>query len=122
MPSSGISCSTHTVSYFIYRTIMTTSVIKGVESKNCFWISVSRQAIRAIHACLYFTTFTIYINLFFFFKEPLFTKAPTFSTDLKSGTFQKHVGQNFALLCLAQAFPVPLIRLVRYGFAKYFVA
>lgn len=44
--------------------------------------------------------------------EPLMQKSPTFSTELKSGTFEKHVGTDFALMCQAQAFPVPLIRLV----------
>lgn len=44
--------------------------------------------------------------------EPVASKKPTFSTELKSGTFEKHVGTDFALLCLAQSWPVPLIRWV----------
>lgn len=46
------------------------------------------------------------------YLEPVGFKAPTFSSELKSGTFEKHVGQDFALLCQAQAFPIPLIRFV----------
>ncbi len=44
--------------------------------------------------------------------EPVGSKAPTFSTEYKSFTFEKVVGQSFGLLCQAQAYPVPLIRLV----------
>lgn len=46
------------------------------------------------------------------FKEPVGSKKPTFSTESTSIGFMKHHGQSFALLCQAQAFPVPLIRLV----------
>ena len=42
--------------------------------------------------------------------EPVGFKAPTFSTESKSFTFEKHVGHSFGLLCQAQAYPVPLIR------------
>lgn len=44
--------------------------------------------------------------------EPVASKKPTFSSELKSGTFEKHVGTDFAMLCQAQAWPIPLIRLV----------
>lgn len=43
--------------------------------------------------------------------EPVGSKAPTFSTELKSGTFEKQVGHDFALLCQAQGFPVVVFRL-----------
>ena len=46
------------------------------------------------------------------FEEPVVSKKPTFSTESTSISFQKHQGQNFALLCQAQAFPIPLIRFV----------
>lgn len=53
--------------------------------------------------------------IFFFFilignVEPVSAKSPTFSIDSKSYTFIRQVGQDTALLCQAQAFPVPLIR------------
>lgn len=57
------------------------------------------------------------ISFIFASKEPVGSKPPTFSTELKSGTFEKHVGQDFALLCQAQAYPVPLIRLVLLTFS-----
>lgn len=44
--------------------------------------------------------------------EPVGSKAPTFSAESKSFTFEKLVGHSFGLLCQAQAYPVPLIRLV----------
>lgn len=46
-------------------------------------------------------------------KEPVAAKKPSFNTESTSFTFMKHQGQNFALLCQAQAFPIPLIRLVQ---------
>lgn len=46
------------------------------------------------------------------FEEPVVSKKPTFSTESTSISFQKHQGQSFALLCQAQAFPIPLIRFV----------
>lgn len=42
--------------------------------------------------------------------EPVGAKAPTFSTELKSSSFQKRLHSSFGLLCQAQAYPVPLIR------------
>jgi hypothetical protein len=42
------------------------------------------------------------------------SKAPAFSTDSKSFTFDRETGQGFALLCLAQGFPVPAFRQVKY--------
>lgn len=47
--------------------------------------------------------------------EPVGAKAPTFSSDTKSWTFVRQTGEDFALLCAAQAFPVPLIR---YGLMR----
>lgn len=62
-------------------------------------------------------SFTIFLNHFsLHHTEPVGSKAPTFSTELKSGTYEKRIGQSFALLCLAQAFPVPLIRFVTITF------
>lgn len=55
--------------------------------------------IQFMHAC-YFKT------------EPVGSKSPTFSTDVKFSGITRNQGQNFALLCQAQAFPVPLFRLV----------
>ncbi|XP_055856707.1 cell adhesion molecule Dscam2 isoform X4 [Episyrphus balteatus] len=46
--------------------------------------------------------------------EPVGAKAPTFSTESKSFTFVKQIGQSFALLCQAQAFPVPLMRWYKF--------
>jgi hypothetical protein len=46
----------------------------------------------------------------FFPVEPVGAKAPTFSSDLKSGSFVRKAGQGFGLLCQAQAYPVPSFR------------
>ena len=43
-------------------------------------------------------------------SEPVGAKAPTFSSDLKSGSFSRREGQSFALLCQAQAHPAPSFR------------
>lgn len=45
-------------------------------------------------------------------KEPVSSKSPTFQTDSKVSMFVRRTGEDFALLCQAQAFPVPLIRYV----------
>lgn len=52
----------------------------------------------------------VYKHKFNFCIEPVGAKAPTFSTTSKSFTFVELAGNSFALLCQAQAFPVPLIR------------
>jgi hypothetical protein len=46
----------------------------------------------------------------FFPVEPVGAKAPTFSTDLKSGSFVRKSGQGFGVLCQVQAYPVPASR------------
>ncbi|XP_039148160.1 Down syndrome cell adhesion molecule-like protein Dscam2 isoform X23 [Drosophila simulans] len=46
--------------------------------------------------------------------EPVSAKGPTFASDMKSYTFVRHFGQSFALLCQAQAYPVPLIRWYKF--------
>lgn len=50
-------------------------------------------------------------NSFFWLAEPVGAKAPTFSSESKGSIFVRPVASSFALLCQAQAFPVPLIRL-----------
>lgn len=45
-----------------------------------------------------------------FDAEPVGSKAPSFSTEGTS--IKRQAVQNFALLCQAQAFPVPLFRQV----------
>lgn len=52
------------------------------------------------------------VIFFFHITEPVASKAPTFSTDARSTTFVRNVGQSFGLLCQAQAFPVPVFRQV----------
>ena len=42
--------------------------------------------------------------------EPISAKSPAFQTESMSATFRKVAGQAFALLCQAQAYPVPSIR------------
>jgi len=42
--------------------------------------------------------------------EPVGMKSPTFPTDLRSGTFARSAKQTLALLCQAQAYPVPAFR------------
>lgn len=57
--------------------------------------------------------FIIFVYFEFIFtnkSEPVGSKAPTFSTELKSGTFVKQMGHDFALLCQAQGFPVVIFR------------
>lgn len=44
--------------------------------------------------------------------EPVGSKSPTFSSDSKGSIFVRHEHSSFAMLCQAQAFPVPLIRYV----------
>lgn len=53
---------------------------------------------------------------YFFTAEPVAFKAPTFSTDARSTTFIRNVGQSFGLLCQAQSFPVPMFRQVPHLF------
>lgn len=43
----------------------------------------------------------------FTFSEPIGFKAPTFSSETKLSWFVKKASQNFALLCPAQAYPIP---------------
>lgn len=42
--------------------------------------------------------------------EPLGAKAPSFNNDANSFSYTRALGQNFALLCQAQAYPVPVFR------------
>lgn len=42
--------------------------------------------------------------------EPVGSKAPTFSSEYKSFTVVRHLADDMALLCQAQAFPVPRFR------------
>uniref|UniRef100_A0A1A9V526 Uncharacterized protein n=1 Tax=Glossina austeni TaxID=7395 RepID=A0A1A9V526_GLOAU len=43
-------------------------------------------------------------------QEPMGSKAPTFSSDSKGSIFVRSTKSSFALLCQAQAYPVPIIR------------
>lgn len=45
-----------------------------------------------------------------FMTEPVGSKAPAFANDLRTSGFDRQTGQGFALLCQAQAFPVPMFR------------
>ncbi|KAL1463714.1 hypothetical protein WDU94_015440 [Cyamophila willieti] len=45
--------------------------------------------------------------------EPVGLKSPTFSSDLKSSSFTRRVGQGFGLLCQAQGYPAPMYRAIR---------
>lgn len=42
--------------------------------------------------------------------EPVGSKPPTFSSESKGSIFDKAANSSFALLCQAQAFPVPIMR------------
>jgi hypothetical protein len=44
------------------------------------------------------------------FTEPVGFKAPVFSSDSKTSHFEREQGSTFALMCQAQAFPVPVFR------------
>lgn len=46
------------------------------------------------------------------YAEPVGSKAPSFSTESALSSIKRHQGQSFALLCQAQAFPVPIFRQV----------
>uniref|UniRef100_A0A182MHU8 Uncharacterized protein n=1 Tax=Anopheles culicifacies TaxID=139723 RepID=A0A182MHU8_9DIPT len=45
--------------------------------------------------------------------EPVGSKPPTFSSESKGSIFDKAANSSFALLCQAQAFPVPIMRTCR---------
>lgn len=49
-------------------------------------------------------------GLKFFFLEPIGSSVPKFSNDDKSDTFFYGMNHPIAMLCLAQAFPVPSFR------------
>ncbi len=53
-----------------------------------------------------------------FFVEPIGSKAPSLSSNAESITFKHSVNSSFGLLCQAQAYPVPLIRLVIFESAR----
>ncbi|XP_050346766.1 cell adhesion molecule Dscam2 isoform X6 [Nymphalis io] len=46
--------------------------------------------------------------------EPVGSKSPTFSNDVQFSGITRKTGQDFALLCQAQAFPVPLFRWYKF--------
>ncbi|XP_049290928.1 Down syndrome cell adhesion molecule-like protein Dscam2 isoform X34 [Anopheles funestus] len=46
--------------------------------------------------------------------EPVGSKPPTFSSESKGSIFDKSANSSFALLCQAQAFPVPIMRWYKY--------
>ncbi|XP_050561822.1 cell adhesion molecule Dscam2 isoform X48 [Spodoptera frugiperda] len=46
--------------------------------------------------------------------EPVGAKAPSFSTDSKGSIFVREIGQSFALLCQAQASPIPVFRWYKF--------
>ncbi|XP_041784478.1 Down syndrome cell adhesion molecule-like protein Dscam2 isoform X21 [Anopheles merus] len=46
--------------------------------------------------------------------EPIGSKAPTFSSDSMGSIFRRNRHTNFALLCQAQAYPVPITRWYKY--------
>uniref|UniRef100_A0A182WFX7 Down syndrome cell adhesion molecule n=1 Tax=Anopheles minimus TaxID=112268 RepID=A0A182WFX7_9DIPT len=46
-------------------------------------------------------------------REPVGSKPPTFSSESKGSIFDKAANSSFALLCQAQAFPVPIMRTCR---------
>lgn len=54
----------------------------------------------------------IYVYLWNCSIEPIGSKAPTFSSDSMGSIFRRNRHTNFALLCQAQAYPVPITRLV----------
>ncbi len=42
--------------------------------------------------------------------EPVGSKAPKFAVDARLQGIERHQGQSFAMLCLAQGYPVPTMR------------
>ncbi|XP_047530774.1 Down syndrome cell adhesion molecule-like protein Dscam2 isoform X43 [Vanessa atalanta] len=46
--------------------------------------------------------------------EPIGSKSPTFSTDTKMSWYVRTIDQSLNLLCLAQAFPVPVFRWYKF--------
>ena len=52
-----------------------------------------------------------YENKILFTTEPIGGAAPKFSSSSKSiGTFEEHGGESLALVCPAQAYPLPSFR------------
>lgn len=47
-----------------------------------------------------------------FITEPIGSRAPTFQSEFRGNMLNKPTGHSFALLCQAQAYPIPLMRLV----------
>ena len=45
-----------------------------------------------------------------FLIEPVGAKSPTFSSDVKQSWIDRPMNHTFALLCPAQAYPVPAYR------------
>lgn len=78
---------------YIYRAIFTTFW------EWLFW-----------NECLQDKKIQINKNDFNQYVEPVGAKAPTFSSDSKGSIFVRSEHSSFAILCQAQAFPVPLIR------------
>ncbi|XP_050561778.1 cell adhesion molecule Dscam2 isoform X5 [Spodoptera frugiperda] len=46
--------------------------------------------------------------------EPVSSKPPSFSTDFTLSAVTRHKGQSFAILCQAQAFPIPVFRWYKF--------
>lgn len=85
-----------------YRIIKTVCWSDPVQ--NIRWMQLNFRRIQR-GVFYYYLRFSISL-------EPVGSKAPTFSSDSKISMFVRRTGDSFALLCQAQAYPVPLIRLV----------
>lgn len=64
------------------------------------------------HLLELFPCFTLTSRLFP--TEPVGSKAPSFSSESALSSIKRNENQSFALLCQAQAFPVPIFRQVSY--------
>lgn len=75
---------------------------------------VSSANIQVENAYLLFITFICfgYFWLIILFIEPVSAKAPTLSVDTKWSGIERRQNASFAILCPAQAYPVPAYRLV----------
>lgn len=108
-------CRTHWSqgSYLLLR-LQLLFLCSGRGPELCFTVSGSGLSSSSDEVSSQLGQFLIFKGVFqlfiLIFSEPIGARAPTFSTDSNSFSYIRSVGQGFALLCQAQAYPVPLIR------------
>ncbi|CAF4862530.1 unnamed protein product [Pieris macdunnoughi] len=71
---------------------------------NSHGFSIERL-VKRLHYCVGLR------DILYQYSEPIGFKSPTFSNDVQFSGITRRTSQDFALLCQAQAFPVPIFRL-----------